>query len=170
MMIRPTRIDPLPPLRGRLSPFARGRNFYPPCKGGRPPRRASPIGRSINRSGRGSLTSHVLFSFGLALSLATSLFAHHLGQTVYDSTKKISLEGRVSKVIWENPHIYYELEVKDKDGKALTWELEGGEPNPMHRRGWNKDDLQVGDLLLVRDASMARDGSHRAAGGAYFKP
>ena len=111
----------------------------------------------------------IAFAAGLALTLAAPLSAHHLGQTVYDSSKKISLEGRVSKVLWENPHIYYELDVKDKDGKAVTWELEGGEPNPMHRRGWNKDDLQVGDLLLVRDASIARDGSHRVSGGAFFK-
>src|SRR2546421_4241342 len=111
----------------------------------------------------------IAFAAGLALTLAAPLSAHHLGQTVYDSSKKISLEGRVSKVLWENPHIYYELDVKDKDGKVVTWELEGGEPNPMHRRGWNKDDLQVGDLLLVRDASIARDGSHRVSGGAFFK-
>lgn len=113
--------------------------------------------------------SRIVSAVGLGLVLAASIFAHHLGQTVYDSNKKISLEGRITKVIWENPHIYYEMDVKDKDGKVVSWEVEGGEPNPLHRRGWQKDDLQVGDLLLVRDASMARDGSHRVSGGAFFK-
>ena len=113
--------------------------------------------------------SRIASSVGCGLILATAVFGHHLGQTTYDSNKKISLEGRVTKVLWENPHIYYEMDVTDKDGKVTSWEIEGGEPNPLHRRGWQKDDLQVGDLLLVRDASTARDGSHRISGGAFFK-
>jgi hypothetical protein len=113
--------------------------------------------------------SRIVSAVGFGLLLATGAFAHHLGQTVYDSNKKISLEGRITKVIWENPHIYYEMDVKDKEGNVVSWEVEGGEPNPLHRRGWRKDDLQVGDLLLVRDASTARDGSHRVSGGAFFK-
>jgi hypothetical protein len=113
--------------------------------------------------------SRIVSAVAFGLFLATGAFAHHLGQTVYDSNKKISLEGRITKVIWENPHIYYEMDVKDKEGNVISWEVEGGEPNPLHRRGWRKDDLQVGDLLLVRDASMARDGSHRVSGGAFFK-
>ena len=114
------------------------------------------------------LRNIVAVGFGFALT-AAPLFAHHLGQTAFDSSKKISLEGRITKVVWENPHIWYEMEVKDKDGKAVTWELEGGEPNPLHRRGWRKDDLQVGDLLTLRDASTARDGSHRVSGGVFLK-
>ena len=114
-------------------------------------------------------SSRIASAVGAGLMLATVAFGHHLGQTVYDSNKKISLEGRVTKVLWENPHIYYELDVKDKEGNVVSWEIEVGEPNPMHRRGWQKDDVQVGDLLLVRDAIMARDGSHRVSGGAFFK-
>ena len=114
------------------------------------------------------LRNLIAAGFGLVLT-ATPLFAHHLGQVAFDSTKKISLEGRITKVGWENPHIWYEMDVKDKDGKVISWELEGGEPNPLHRRGWRKDDLQVGDLLTLRDASTARDGSHRVSGGVFLK-
>jgi hypothetical protein len=114
------------------------------------------------------LRNVIAVGFGLVLTTAP-LFAHHLGQTAFDSSKKISLEGRITKVAWQNPHIYYEMDVKDKDGKVVSWELEGGEPNPLHRRGWRKDDLQVGDLLTLRDASTARDGSHRVSGGVFLK-
>jgi hypothetical protein len=43
---------------------------------------------------------------GFALLLVTvPVFAHHGAASVYDPSKKVTLTGTVTKVLWQNPHI-----------------------------------------------------------------
>ena len=41
------------------------------------------------------------------------------------------------------------LEIKDKDGHAEDWNLEGGGPNQLARDGWNSKTLKSGDELQM---------------------
>jgi hypothetical protein len=38
--------------------------------------------------------------------------------------KRIVLKGKITKVFWQNPHIYYTLDVPDKAGKVTTYNIE----------------------------------------------
>ena len=61
-----------------------------------------------------------------------------------------------------NPHIYFYVDVKGKDGKMVNWAFEGGPPNVIYRQGWRKDTLKPGDVVTVK-GFRAKDGSHLAA-------
>jgi hypothetical protein len=85
------------------------------------------------------------------------VYAHHSFSAMYDAKKPVRLVGRLSKVEWTNPHSYFHLEVKAKDGTTTTWACEGAGPGALSRRGFNKTDIKVGDTLIV-DGYLAKSG------------
>ena len=92
-------------------------------------------------------TSLVLAAaFGLLLATAP-LSAHHSFAAEYDDKKPIQLQGVVSRIDWENPHVYVYIDVKDDAGNVVNWALEGHPPNTLRRTGWTKGALKVGDTI-----------------------
>jgi hypothetical protein len=96
---------------------------------------------------------------------AASLLAHHSAATAYDTDKKIALRGTVTKLEWQNPHVFYYLDVVDASGTVTNWAIEASTPNQLYRRGWRKDDLKIGEAVTLADSSPARNGSPKAYGG-----
>ena len=89
--------------------------------------------------------------------------AHHAFAAEFDSSKPIKLRGTVVKMEWINPHTWLHLDVKRVDGKTERWMIEGGPPNALYRRGFNKDSLPVGAEILV-EGFRAKDGSMKGNG------
>jgi len=85
---------------------------------------------------------------GLALCCLTApLAAHHGFETEYDATKKVSLAGVVTEVVWKNPHMRVYVDVTDASGKVTNWNLELTSPNTVQRQGWGRNDLKPGDKV-----------------------
>lgn len=103
-------------------------------------------------------------SFGVILS-TVSLLGHHSAAPAYDTANKITLHGRVTKVEWKNPHVFYYLDVADASGNVTNWAVEASTPNQLYRNGWRKDDLKLGDAVTLTNSSPARNGLPRAYGG-----
>ena len=99
-------------------------------------------------------------SFGL-LAAATPVFAHHSFAAEYDNAKPITLTGTVTKVEWMNPHARFYINVKSDAGAVVGWEFELGSPNGLARRGWTRNSMKDGDVVIV-DGYMAKDGSKLA--------
>jgi hypothetical protein len=97
------------------------------------------------------------------LLVSVPLQAHHAAAAVYDSNKPITFTGKVTKVEWANPHIYYYVDAPDKTGKIVNYAIEGGPPNILFRAGWRKDTLKQGDTITV-EGFMAKDGSNHVNG------
>ena len=98
----------------------------------------------------------------LAISLPAPLPAHHGFAVEFDKDSSLTLTGTVTKMEFMNPHIYFYVDVKEKDGKVVNWAFEGGPPNVIYRQGWRKDTLKPGDVVTVK-GFRAKDGSHLAA-------
>ena len=104
-------------------------------------------------------------SIASALFLASGLpaLAHHAFSSEYDESKPITLEGVVTRIDWENPHVRYYLDVPQPDGTVVNWACETGGPNRLAKRGWMRDSLKPGDKVIVH-AFPAKDSSHSADG------
>ncbi len=102
---------------------------------------------------------------GVLIGMSTApfpLLAHHSFGAEYDADKPITLTGIVTKVEWTNPHSYFYLDVKDKDGKVANWKFEGYPPNVLYRTGWKREvTLKNGDTITVF-GWRARDGTNWA--------
>ena len=100
---------------------------------------------------------------GLLVGTA-SLTAHHSFAAEYDGEKPVTISGTVAKIDWQNPHIYFYLDVKNDKGAVTQWKVEGYPPNMLVRQGWKKDvTMKVGDTIKVFGWS-ARNGVPQAAG------
>lgn len=101
-----------------------------------------------------------VFILAVASTLyAGSASAHHSFSAQYDRTKGHTITGTVTKMEWQNPHIYFYVAVKDDSGRETVWAVEGMAPNGLYRQGWRRDSVKAGDVVTV-EGWLARDGSN----------
>jgi hypothetical protein len=95
--------------------------------------------------------------------------AHHSFSAEFDIEQPIQLKGEVIRMVFTNPHSYIYLKVTTDSGDVQEWAIEGGAPNALIRRGWNRDSLPAGTVVSVV-GYRSRDGEFRASGGAVTLP
>ena len=111
------------------------------------------------------MTCHRLPALMLGLSLAFAsqpLRAHHSETAEYDTSKPVKVTGTIKKVEWQNPHVWFYVDVTEEDGKVTTWGFSGAPPGSLMRRGVTKEALKLGAVVNV-EGSRARDGSNNAS-------
>jgi len=101
----------------------------------------------------------VFLSAVLLVTIATPLAAHHSFAAQYDSEQPITLTGAVTKIEWNNPHVYFYIDVlNEENGEVENWAWEMGAPAVIQRRGWRRNSMTIGDLVTV-DGWRARNGA-----------
>ena len=119
------------------------------------------------------MTRHRLAGVAVAatvLCAGATLLAHHSAASAYDTGKKVTFKGTVTRLDWQNPHVFTYINVVDGSGKVTNWAIEGSTPNQLYRAGWRKTDLKPGDTITVTDSSPARNGSAKSYGGIVTMP
>lgn len=99
----------------------------------------------------------------LVAAAAVPVIAHHSFAAEFDAKRPVKMTGTVVKMEWINPHSWIHIDVKKADGSVERWMVEGGAPNALLRRGWNKNSLPEGTEIVV-EGFQAKDGSTRANG------
>jgi len=85
----------------------------------------------------------------IALGAApASSLAHHSFASEFDRDQPFEIEGAVSGVEWTNPHGWVHVDVEEK-GETITYDLELPSPSTLMRQGWRRNDLKVGDKVVV---------------------
>ena len=86
---------------------------------------------------------------GAALIAMTGVVAAHHSFAMFDQEHPMEVSGVVKDFKYTSPHSFIVLEIKDKDGHAEDWNLEGGSPSQLARDGWNSKTLKSGDELQM---------------------
>ena len=94
-----------------------------------------------------------------AVIAAAPLFAHH-SFTMFDMTKRITLNGTVTSFEWTNPHCYIEIDVPGEDGAVKHWSIELGSPSILQSSGWKFSSLKKGDktTLVINPLKSGQNG------------
>src|ERR1700684_255007 len=111
------------------------------------------------------MPNRFLLSMATMICLARGLpvLAHHAFSNEFVESKPVTLEGVVTRIDWENPHVHYFVDVTQHDGTVVNWSCETGGPNRLAKRGWTRDSLKPGDKVIVH-GFPAKDASHSADG------
>ena len=107
-------------------------------------------------------------AFGLYLA-AAPVWAHHSMAAEYDDKKPVTLKGTVTKFEWNNPHVFFYVDVQDAGGSITNWAVEWASPSELRKAGWTAESLKVGDAVTT-EGSLARDGSKQALGKSVALP
>ena len=104
------------------------------------------------------------------LGLAVSAFAHHGFGVEFDGSKCMDLKGTLSGLVWENPHAYLQMDVKDASGNTVSWHLEMVTPNALKRNGTTRQDFEenMGKPMNARACPAKVNGDERGA-AEYIK-
>lgn len=85
----------------------------------------------------------------LAVLATGTVAAHHSFSAEFDPDRPVKLTGKVTEVKFSNPHAWIYVDVTGDDGKVVNWALEMGGANGLIRRGWRREDLPAGTVLVV---------------------
>jgi hypothetical protein len=105
----------------------------------------------------------VILTIAAVLLAGSTTSAHHSFAAEYDAQKPIELKGEVLRIDFVNPHGWLYISVKERNGKAVTWNVEMGSPNSLIRRGFNKNTIPKGTVVVV-NGYRAKDGSRTVNG------
>lgn len=83
----------------------------------------------------------------LAGSAAMTL-AHH-SSAQYDSTKEVTVIGKVMSMQFTNPHSWLLVSAVDSQGKTKNWAFEAEGPSTLLRAGIKRDSLMPGEMVTV---------------------
>jgi hypothetical protein len=105
----------------------------------------------------------LIASASLGIVIATApVKAHHSFAAQFDDKAEITVKGTLTKMDWLNPHTWIYVDVKQADGKVVSWAIEGAAPNGLLRRGLRRADFPLGSELTIR-GFRARNGTATAA-------
>ena len=90
---------------------------------------------------------------------AVAAHAHHSIASVYDSSRRATVEGVVAQFQLVNPHPFLVIDVKDAAGQAQRWRLEMDNRYELAEIGVTANTLKPGDRLVVT-GSLSRTQPH----------
>lgn len=91
------------------------------------------------------------------IAVSVPLCAHH-GYASYDTDKKVTFKGNVTRWLWSNPHCLLQVDVTDDSGHVAHWTFETENPSTMTRSGWTEKSIKVGEQITV-SALPAKNGN-----------
>ena len=100
----------------------------------------------------------------LALFVAAPAFAHHTFAVEYDESKCSDMTGTLTKVDWENPHVYFYVDLKDANNQVSSWSFEAVSVAYLKRSGVQRQDFldNIGKTVTVR-ACLSKIGNLKRA-------
>ena len=125
----------------------RAPNAHSPASATAPARPEADFGRGLKRW---------MLAVAAAIVICSAVSqAHHSISSVYDSSRRVTVEGIVAEFQLINPHPFLFINVKDDAGKTQLWRLEMDNRSELVGIGVGAATFKPGDRVVV-SGSLAR--------------
>ena len=117
------------------------------------------------------MNHRVLLGLPLVLALlASPAFAHHTFSVEYEKDKCGDMTGTLTKVDWENPHVYFYIDLKDANNQVTSWSFEAVSVAYLKRSGIQRQDFldNIGKTVTAR-ACLGKNASIKRAAAETIK-
>ncbi len=81
--------------------------------------------------------------------LTATASAHH-SPAAFDLTSQITIQGKISRIDWTNPHVYIYVDAAPVGGQTTQWMIETDPVPILTRSGWKREQVAVGSAVTVR--------------------
>lgn len=99
----------------------------------------------------------VLLAGALLIELLTPIAsAHHSVGAWFDINETQEIEGVITEVRWQNPHILFFVRAPNAAGEVVDWEIETNSIAGVQRWGINETLFNIGDRVVVSGWSSRR--------------
>lgn len=75
--------------------------------------------------------------------------AHHSVSAQFDRDNTIEIDGQVTHVSWQNPHVRFTVSALDENGEAALWVIESTSVSTLRRMDIAAELVAVGDRITV---------------------
>jgi hypothetical protein len=93
-----------------------------------------------------------LFTLPIAAAILFSSIpaeAHHSFSGTYDTSKTITIKGKIVRVSLRSPHAFFFVESEDSQGTAQEWAIEAASATQFAQQGITRDSFKVGDPVEI---------------------
>jgi hypothetical protein len=97
-----------------------------------------------------------------ALAASTVTSAHHSYSATYDTSQKITLEGKLVQFVFKNPHSFVTIQAPDTKGMQRRWSLEWSGTGQLTGQGVTRESLKPGDEVVVVGNPSRVNGEFKA--------
>src|SRR5258708_3622902 len=106
----------------------------------------------------------------LIFAIVGILRAQDGSSTNYDDSRRVTVQGAITRIDWTNPHAYIFINVRDSNGTVNNWAVDIGNPLDLEKWGWNRNSVHIGDMVSA-EGRPARGQSRRlsTAGGVVTR-
>ena len=104
-----------------------------------------------------------LLAVASVLMFGVTADAHHSFPATYSVNKIITIQGKVTQLLFRNPHSFLQVDAPNVSGEVQRWSLEWGGASQLSSQGVVKDTLKVGDALIITaNPARSTESSTRA--------
>ena len=91
----------------------------------------------------------ILALAGPFLMLSPQAVSHHSWASIFDADGDIEIEGVVTKVLWRNPHVQFQVTTNQGTPSETVWTIESNAVARLTRMGVDEDVLPLGARVKV---------------------
>ena len=101
--------------------------------------------------------------------LGSTAYGHHSLGATYDQGSEVTLEGKLVRFLFRNPHAFVHLEAPDADGEMQRWAVEWGGATQLAGQGVTRDTFKIGDHVIIMGNPSRTITDHRVKMNTLYR-